>query len=146
MRAAITDAYPDDGIVGEEHATVEGTSGHVWVIDPIDGTANFVRGIPQWCVIIACMKDGVTHTGVVHEPASGETFWARRGAGAFCNGHPIQVSKAQSITEGSIGVGFNNRTHAENILPVLTAIITQGGVFFRNASGGLMLSYVAAGG
>jgi len=145
VRAAIADAFPHDGIVGEEHAAVAGTSGHIWVIDPIDGTANFVRGIPQWCVIIACMKDGAAHTGAVHEPASGETFWARRGSGAFCNGNPITVSKATSITEGSIGVGFNNRTHALNIVPVVAAIIEAGGVFFRNASGGLMLSYVAAG-
>ena len=145
VRAAIAEAYPNDGVVGEEHDDVQGTSGLVWVIDPIDGTANFVRGIPQWCVIIACMRDGETHTGVTHEPASGETFWARRGAGAFCNGRPISVAKATSISEGSIGVGFNNRTHALNIVPVVTAIIDQGGIFFRNASGGLMLSYVAAG-
>lgn len=145
VRAAIAEAYPQDGIVGEEHAPVKGTSGHLWVIDPIDGTANFVRGIPQWCVIIACMKDGATHTGAIHEPASGETFWARRGGGAFCNGRPISVATATDIGEGSIGVGFNNRTRALNILPVVQAIVENGGIFFRNASGGLMLSYVAAG-
>lgn len=145
VRAEIAGRYPDDGIVGEEHASVKGTSGHVWVIDPIDGTANFVRGIPQWCVIIACTKDGVTHTGAICEPASGETFWARRGGGSFCNGRPIKVSGATSIAEGSIGVGFNNRTRAINILPVVQQIVENGGIFFRNASGGLMLSYVAAG-
>ncbi|HEY5817894.1 MAG TPA: inositol monophosphatase family protein [Mesorhizobium sp.] len=145
VRAAISEAYPDDGIVGEEHAPTKGRSGHIWVIDPIDGTANFVRGIPQWCVIIACMKDGTTHTGVVHEPASGETFYARRGGGAFCNGRPIAVSSADHVNQGSIGVGFNNRTTAQNIVPIVAAIIDAGGVFFRNASGGLMLSYVAAG-
>lgn len=145
VRAAIAETYPEDGIVGEEHATVEGTSGHIWVIDPIDGTANFVRGIPQWCVIIACMREGATHTGVIHEPASGETFYARRGGGAFCNGRPVSVSKAASMAEGSIGIGFNNRRHALNILPVIQAIVENGGIFFRNASGGLMLAYVAAG-
>ena len=145
VRAAIADAYPDDGVVGEEHAAAAGSSGHIWVIDPIDGTANFVRGIPQWCVIIACVKDGETHTGVVHEPASGETFYARRGGGAFCKRSPHCGFQIDRIAYGSIGVGFNNRTSAENILPVVTEIIRQGGVFFRNASGGLMLSYVAAG-
>lgn len=145
VRAEIAKAYPEDGIVGEEHAPVEGTSGHVWVIDPIDGTANFVRGIPQWCVIIACMKDGAAHTGVVHEPVTGETFYARRGGGAFLNGRPIRVATTTSIGEGSIGTGFNNRTEAENIIPVVSAILRGGGMFFRNASGGLMLAYVAAG-
>ncbi len=145
VRAEIAKAYPEDGIVGEEHAPVQGSSGHIWVIDPIDGTANFVRGIPQWCCIIACMKDGVTHTGAICEPASGETFYARRGGGAFCNGRSIRVSGSTSIADGSIGVGFNNRTRALNILPVVDAIVKSGGIFFRNASGGLMLSYVAAG-
>ena len=69
-----------------------GTSGYVWVIDPIDGTANFVRGIPAWCVVIACAKDGVTDVGVIHEPSTGETFHGRRGGGAFLNGKPIKAS------------------------------------------------------
>lgn len=145
VRAEIAKTYPEDGIVGEEHAPVKGTSGHVWVIDPIDGTANFVRGIPQWCVIIACMKNGETHTGVVHEPVANETFYARKGGGAFLNGRSIKVASASSIDQGSIGVGFNNRTEARNIVPVVNAIVNEGGVFFRNASGGLMLAYVAAG-
>ncbi|MGC4023878.1 MAG: inositol monophosphatase family protein [Mesorhizobium sp.] len=145
VRAEIAKAYPNDGIVGEEHAPVQGSSGHVWIIDPIDGTANFVRGIPQWCVIIACMKDGTTHTGVVHEPVNNETFYARSSGGAFLNGRPIKVAAVNSVGEGSIGTGFNNRTEAENVLPVLSAIVRAGGMFFRNASGGLMLAYVAAG-
>ena len=58
IRAAIAEAYPADGIIGEEHAPVAGKTDHVWVIDPIDGTANFVRGIPAWCVVIACAKEG----------------------------------------------------------------------------------------
>lgn len=145
VRAEIAANYPQDGIVGEEHAPVQGISGDVWVIDPIDGTANFVRGIPQWCVIIACMRDGKTHIAAIHEPASGETFWARRGGGAFCNDRPIHVTSAVSIGEGSIGVGFNNRTHALNIVPVCERIVREGSMFFRNQSGGLMLAYVAAG-
>ncbi|RFC67857.1 MULTISPECIES: inositol monophosphatase family protein [Mesorhizobium] len=145
VRAEIAKAYPEDGIVGEEHAPTVGTSGHVWIIDPIDGTANFVRGIPQWCVIIACMKDGKTHTGVVHEPVNKETFYAHKGGGAFLNARPIRVASVRSIGEGSIGTGFNNRTEAENIIPVVGAIVRGGGMFFRNASGGLMLAYVAAG-
>src|SRR4051794_24118806 len=74
IRAAIARWFPDDGIVGEEHAPTPGTSGHVWVIDPIDGTANFVRGIPAWCVVIACVDQGITEIGIIHEPSTGETF------------------------------------------------------------------------
>ena len=145
IRAALAKEYPDDGVVGEEHAAVQGTSGYTWVIDPIDGTANFVRGIPAWTVVIACMKEGSTVVGVVHEPATSETFSARRGGGAFLNGRPIAVSNAQSLSEGSIGVGFNNRTEASKVVPLVASIIGGGGVFFRNASGALMLAYVASG-
>jgi myo-inositol-1(or 4)-monophosphatase len=145
VRAALAKEYPNDGIVGEEHAPVEGSSGHIWVIDPIDGTANFVRGIPAWTVVIACVKDNFAVVGVVHEPSTGETFAARRGGGAFLNGRPIKVSNVTSITEGSIGVGFNNRTEARKVVPLIASIIEEGGVFFRNASGALMLAYVAAG-
>lgn len=145
VRAEIAKAYPDDGIVGEEHAALQGTSGHVWVIDPIDGTANFVRGIPQWCVIIACAQNGQPHTGVIHEPVANEQFYARKGGGAFLNGRPIKVANVSDVGDGSIGVGFNNRTHARNIVPVVSDIIEAGGIFFRNQSGGLMLAYLAAG-
>jgi len=145
VRREIAAAYPDDGIVGEEHAPKPGTTGFDWVIDPIDGTANFVSGIPQWCVIIACTLRGGAVAGVIHEPVSGETFHGHKGGGAFVDGHQIRVSPSASLTQGSIGVGFNNRTRAKNIIPVIDALIDQGGIFFRNASGGLMLAYVAAG-
>ena len=68
VRREIAKAYPEDGIIGEEHAPTKGSTGYTWVIDPIDGTANFVKGIPAWCVVIACAKDGVTVVGVIHEP------------------------------------------------------------------------------
>ncbi|MEZ5885222.1 MAG: inositol monophosphatase family protein, partial [Paracoccaceae bacterium] len=60
IRAELAKAFPDDGIVGEEGAPAAGSSGYTWVIDPIDGTTNFVNGIPQWCVIIACVHQGQT--------------------------------------------------------------------------------------
>ena len=145
VRAALAEAYPDDGIVGEEHAAVDGSSGYVWVIDPIDGTANFVRGIPAWTVVIACVKDGRTVVGVIQEPSTGETFWASLGGGAFLNGRQIAVSNAASLREGSVGTGFNNRTPTAKVVAIIGALIEAGGVFFRNASGALMLAYVAAG-
>ena len=145
IRKAIAERYPDDGIFGEEHAPVAGTSGHVWVIDPIDGTANFVRGIPAWCVTLASVRDGVTEVGVTCEPSSGETFWAARGKGAFVNGKPMRVSSSQSLADGSVAVGFSRRAEEAPVITIVTEILAQGGVFFRNASGALMLAYVASG-
>ncbi len=145
IRGEIARAFPDDGIVGEEGSDVAGTSGHHWVIDPIDGTANFVRGIPAWCVVLASTFQGRTEVGVICEPSSGETFWAARGQGTFVNGKPVRTASTSSLTEGSIGTGFSNRAEAQNIIPVITEILNRGGIFFRNASGALMLAYVASG-
>ena len=145
IRAAIAEAYPQDGIVGEEHAAVTGTTGCVWVIDPIDGTANFVRGIPAWCVVIACARDGETVVGVIHEPSTDETFYGRRGGGAFLNGKPIKASNAASLSEGSVGTGLSNRASTTNVVVLIGLIMGEGGVFYRNASGALMLAYAAAG-
>ena len=145
IREALTAEYPDDAIVGEEHAPRPGMSGYSWVIDPIDGTANFVRGIPAWCVVIAGFKDGATDVGVIHEPSTGETFHGRRGGGAFLDGHPIRTTGATSLTEGSLGTGFSNRAEARNVVGLIDSLLSQGGVYYRNASGALMLAYVAAG-
>lgn len=145
VRQEIARSYPQDGIFGEEHAPVEGTSGYTWVIDPIDGTANFVSGIPQWCVALACSNRGVTEIGVICEPCSGETFWAERGAGAFVNGKPLRASQSRSLSEGSVATGYAARHDAAATIRLITDLITGGGMFFRNASGALMLAYVAAG-
>ncbi|MGJ8569380.1 MAG: inositol monophosphatase family protein [Hoeflea sp.] len=145
IRVAIEEHWPDDGIVGEEHGRKHGTSGFDWVVDPIDGTANFVRGIPQWCVAIAVSEHGEAVIGVINEPCSGELFHASRGNGACCNGKPMRVSQASGIGDGSVGTGFSGRVHAANIVKVVERIVDDGGVFFRNASGALMLAYVAGG-
>jgi myo-inositol-1(or 4)-monophosphatase len=145
VRKAILEAYPEDGIVGEEHAPTKGASGFDWVIDPIDGTANFVNAIAAWTVVIAIVRDGVAQAGVIHEPSQDETFHARRGGGAFVNGRPLRVSRSISLSQGSLGTGFSNRREARNIVRLIDLLIDEGGVFFRNASGALMLAYVAAG-
>lgn len=145
VRAAIAAAYPGDGIVGEEHAPTKGSTGYDWVIDPIDGTANFVRGIPAWTVVIACALNGEAVVGVIHEPSVGETFHGYRSGGAFLDGKPIKASACASLAEGSLGTGFSNRVEAGNIVVLIRQLIADGGVFFRNASGALMLAYVAAG-
>lgn len=145
VRERIAAAFPDDGIVGEEHAAKPSRSEFTWVIDPIDGTANFVSGIPAWTVVIAIVRNGVAEAGVIHEPSVGETFHARRGGGAFLNGKPLRVSAGTSLAQGSLGTGFSNRRDARNIVKLIDMLLEEGGVFFRNASGALMLAYVAAG-
>lgn len=145
VRAALAEAFPDDGIVGEEGAAKPGTSGYTWVIDPIDGTTNFVNGIPQWCVILACVQGGQTVIGVVHDPVHDEMHHATLGGGAFCNDAPIRCSAKTSLREGSLGVGFSGRTHIEGIKRLVALSCDAGTVFWRNGSGGLSLAYVATG-
>jgi myo-inositol-1(or 4)-monophosphatase len=113
VRAALAQTFPNDGIVGEEGESTSGTSGYTWVIDPIDGTTNFINGIPQWCVIIACVHQGQTVIGVVHDPVHDEMHHAVAGGGAFCNDRPIRCSSKTSLLEGSLGVGFSGRREIE---------------------------------
>lgn len=145
IRSEIARRYPEDGLLGEEHGYQPGTSGRVWIIDPIDGTANFVCGIPAWCVVIACRNGAVTEVGVTHEPCTGETFAARKGGGATVNGKPLRVSSSAALDEGTVALGYSRRSTPERALAIIDGVISQGGYFFRNASGALMLAYVAAG-
>jgi len=145
VRAEIAAAFPDDGIVGEEHDSAEGTSGFVWVIDPIDGTANFVRGIPVWCVAIAVVRGPETVVGVIHDPVHDEMHHAMQGGGAFINDAAISVAADADITDGSVGVGFSGRTKIDGIQKAIAGIMVSGGVLHRNASGALSLAYVACG-
>ncbi|MDN5786767.1 inositol monophosphatase [Pseudorhodobacter sp.] len=144
-RAAIAKAFPDDAIVGEEDAPTKGTSGFTWVIDPIDGTTNFIHGIPQWCVAIAVVRNAETVVGVVHDPVHEECHHAMRGHGAFCNDRAIHVLAGRSLTNGSLGVGFSGRTRTSGIISLIDQIARNGGVFWRNGSGALSLAYVASG-
>ncbi len=145
IREELAASFPKDSILGEELGMEEGESGYTWVIDPIDGTANFVAGIPQWCVILACVNQGQVIVGVIHDPVAGETFKAAAGHGAFLNGKPVKASGSQSLSNGSVGVGFNGRTAITDAVNAVGALVSKGGVFFRNASGGLMLAYAASG-
>ena len=145
IRQHIAQSYPNDGIVGEEHANVAGTSGYTWVIDPIDGTANFLTAIPSWCVVLACVHDDQTKLGVVYEPSHHEMFWGAMGAGAFLNDKPMQVSPSTTLSIGSTGIGMNGRTSTDLTVSYIKKLVDRGGIFYRNASGALMLSYVAAG-
>ena len=145
IRDALAEAFPADGIIGEEHGRKTSASGYTWVIDPIDGTANFVRGTPGWCVVLACVKDDVTVLGIIRDAVADETFVAELGMGATLNGKRLTVSASKSLSDGSTAIGFSHRVPRQWTINALTEIINCGGVFYRNASGALGLAYVAAG-
>ncbi len=145
IRNAIAEAWPDDGIVGEEHGRKHGTSGFDWVIDPIDGTANYVAGIPHWCVVLACCHQGLPVVGVIHDPNAGETFTATKGGGCHVNGKPMKASQGTALTDGSVATGMSSRSDREQAATLVRELLVNDGMYFRSASGALMLAYVAGG-
>jgi myo-inositol-1(or 4)-monophosphatase len=106
----ISERRPDDGLLGEEGASTEGTTGVRWVIDPLDGTVNYLYGLPSWAVSIAAEKDGETIVGVVEAPMRGETYQAVRGEGAFVNGRRARCRSAPAFEQALIGTGFGYLT------------------------------------
>ncbi len=92
---------PADAVLGEEHGTT-GEGPRQWVIDPIDGTKSFVRGVPVWATLIALLVDGRVDVGVVSAPALGRRWWATRGGGAFADGQPIRVSSVASLSDAHL--------------------------------------------
>jgi histidinol-phosphatase len=101
IRAILARATPGFGFLGEEFGQ-EGSTSHRWIIDPIDGTKNFVRHIPIWAVLIALEEEGQVTTGVVHNPVTGELFWARKGEGAWANGERIRVSTCAAMGDAML--------------------------------------------
>lgn len=85
-------AFPEDGLLGEEGGRAAARSGRRWIVDPIDGTRDFLRGVPTWGILIALEAEGEVAVGVCHFPAQGQTYFAVRGGGAFVDGRPIRVS------------------------------------------------------
>ncbi|MEH3136016.1 histidinol-phosphatase [Mycolicibacterium neoaurum] len=118
LRAILTEARPGDGIFGEEFGGAPVSTGRVWVLDPIDGTKNFVRGVPVWCTLIALISDGVPVVGVISAPALGRRWWAADGLGAHTSfagrQRRIQVSgvnelSAASLSYSDLTTGWDDR-------------------------------------
>lgn len=101
IRERLQEERPDDGIVGEEFG-VTGTATRRWIIDPIDGTKNYVRGIPVFATLIALEEAGRVTVGVVSAPALARRWWATAGGGAFCNGEPIHASRVMDLADAQI--------------------------------------------
>ena len=107
IRGRLLGARPDDAFVGEESDDTEGSSGVSWIVDPIDGTVNYLYGLPQYAVSIAAARDGKVVAGVVFAPALEVEYAATLGGGATCNGVPIQVRSTPPLEEAVVSTGFS---------------------------------------
>src|SRR5678809_101292 len=99
-------AYPDHGFIAEESGETDADAEHLWIIDPLDGTTNFIHGFPQYAVSVAVQHRGTLAHGVVYDPSRNELFTASKGAGAFLNDRRIRVSKCQKLNDALVGTGF----------------------------------------
>lgn len=142
-RARLADAFPDDTMLGEEGG---GTIGdRTWVIDPIDGTLNFVHGVHYWCVSIAFLEDGVRRIGAVYDAPYAELFLAAAGRGAQANGRPIHASRCPSLDRALLVHGYVYRHDLDAHLRLRRALIESGAEVKDHGAGALMLAHVAAG-
>lgn len=139
----LTETFPNDGFLGEEYGGDVNDS--LWVVDPIDGTADFARGVPYFCVSIAFVQQGNTEIGIVYDPMLDELFTAIRGGGANLNGRPIKVSNTAKIDEAVIELGWSSRVPFAGYAQVHARLNALGASVKRCGSGALGLVYVAMG-
>jgi myo-inositol-1(or 4)-monophosphatase len=145
LRQRVAEAFETDGFLGEEYGHQEGRSGFTWVVDPIDGTAPFVNGMPTWCVSIAVLHRGFPAIGVIHVPCDDELYAAAAGMGASLNGKALSLDPSKNLQNAMTGIGCNTYVTPERVGAIISALLSKGGNFIRNGSGALMLAYVAAG-
>ncbi|HLT76987.1 MAG TPA: inositol monophosphatase family protein [Ferrovibrio sp.] len=138
-------SFPHDGILGEERGRRGGETDAVWVIDPIDGTANFVRGLPYWCVAIALVCSGRIELGLIFDPVSNKLYSARRGHGAFCNGQPIAVSGATRLEQACIGLGLGHGEAGEPHAALIERLLRAHCQYRRLGSGLMLMALTAEG-
>ena len=142
-------SYPEHAILAEE-GTAKGDNAdaeNVWIIDPLDGTTNFLHGFPQYCVSIALAQRGQVTQGVVYDPVRNDLFTATRGRGAFLNDRRIRVSRRQHLRDCLIGTGFPFRdgSYLDTYLRMMKTMIEQTAGLRRPGAAALDLAYVAAG-
>ena len=127
LREFLSSKRPDDGLVSEESSGRDSSTGLNWVVDPLDGTVNFLFGIPWWCVSVAVEDGEGALAGAIFDPNLDETFAAERGGGAFLNGEPITVSDVSDAAQALVGTGFGydserRRDQAEVVARVLPQV------------------------
>ncbi|TCS63134.1 inositol monophosphatase family protein [Varunaivibrio sulfuroxidans] len=148
IRDELAKARPTYGFVMEESGVVKGKdSSNTWVVDPLDGTTNFLHAIPHFAISIALVRDGAPHAGVVYNPISDEMFWAEKGQGAFLNGRRLRVSARANLQESlfATGIPFLGANKDAQFLSRLEAVMNQTAGVRRFGSAALDLAYVAAG-
>lgn len=145
--AVVRAERPDDGVLAEEGSAAEAPSGRRWVIDPLDGTVNFIHGIPQVAVSVALEDGDGGVAGVVIDPIRGEEFSAARGGGAFLNGEAISVSSRADLLRSVVSTGFayDRQVHGPAYARVAGAVMQQVRGVRRMGSAALDLCWVACG-
>lgn len=144
----IKKAYPDHCILSEEIGYQKGfNEDYCWVIDPLDGTHNFIHGFPQFAISIAVMKNNVTELGLVYDPIRQELFTATRGQGAYVNSRRMRISTTSKMEKSLIGTGFpfRNKETIKTYLDIFEKVFSRCGDIRRTGSAALDLAYVAAG-
>ncbi|RKS85135.1 myo-inositol-1(or 4)-monophosphatase [Orbus hercynius] len=144
----IKKAYPDHTIIAEESGLTKGSDNDTqWIIDPIDGTTNFIKGIPHCSVSIAVRIKGKTEAAVVYDPMANELFTASRGQGAQLNGYRIRANNTKDLEGSVLAIAFpyKAKQYSDSYFNVLQKLFTKCADFRRTGSAALDLSYVAAG-
>ncbi len=148
LRTELQRGRPGYGFLMEESGDTAGTDPrHRWIVDPLDGTTNFLHGLPFFAISIALERDGEIVAGVVYEPLRDEMFWAEKGAGAFVNDRRLRVSARRGLAEAVIGTGipFRERGDHERYAATLRAVMAATSGVRRFGVASLDLAYVAAG-
>lgn len=148
LRGALEKARPGYGFVLEEGGVVEGgDKSHRWHVDPLDGTTNFLHGIPHFCISVGLEREGVPVAGVIYDPIKDEMFMAERGKGAFLNNRRLRVSARREMAEAVVFCGLPHlgRPAHRTFLAELSAVMTVAAGLRRMGAAALDLAYVAAG-
>ena len=142
----LREAYPDHAILAEESGST-GSADHVWVIDPLDGTTNFLHDFPQYAISIALLVKGVPQQAVIYDPVRNDLFTATRGRGAFLNDRRLRVTRRTHLREALVGTGFpyHDFRHLDAYLGMLRDMLQKTAGVRRPGSAALDLAYVAAG-
>jgi len=143
----LREAYPTHGFLGEESGYHDKQAEYLWVIDPLDGTTNFLHGVPQYCVSIALLHKGVLNQAVVFDPNRNELFTATKGVGAYLNDRRIRVSKADRLEGALVGTGFPFRetVNIDDYLRMLRNVMMSAAGVRRPGAAALDLAWVACG-
>jgi myo-inositol-1(or 4)-monophosphatase len=148
LRYELAKGRPGYGMVMEESGVEKGEDAHNnWIVDPLDGTTNFLHGLPHFAISIAHERDGEIVAGIVHEPVGDELFWAEKGKGAYLNGRRIRVSARARLSEALVatGIPFMGRDSHPRYLDSLAAMVPEIAGIRRFGAAALDLAYVAAG-